>query len=137
MILKSLALRVTTVALAAMLASCSMMGPNYRRPQMVTPPKYKESKDWKIAEPRDGVPRGKWWEIFGDAQLNALAEKVDKSNQNLRVAEAQYRRAQAVVQSSRSGLLPVVSGDVSVTRSGTGTRAPATEYDLSARASWE
>jgi NodT family efflux transporter outer membrane factor (OMF) lipoprotein len=104
---------------------------------MVTPPQYKESKDWKIAAPRDGVNRGAWWEIFGDTQLNALADKVGKSNQNLRVAEAQYRRAQALVQSARSGLFPVVSGDVAVTRSGSGARRPDTEYDLSARASWD
>ena len=132
--LKSFAPRVAAVALAAMLASCSLMGPDYRRPQMVTPPQYKESKDWKIAEPRDGVARGKWWEIFGDTQLNALADKVGKSNQDLRVAEANYRRAQAAVQASRSGLFPVVSGDVSVTRSGSGAKAPNTAYDLSARA---
>ncbi len=124
-------------ATLALMTSCSLMGPNYRRPQMVTPPQYKESKDWKIAEPRDGVNRGAWWEIFGDTQLNALAEKVGKSNQNLRGAEAQYRRAQALVQSARSGLFPTVSGDLSITRSGSGTRAPATEYDLSARASWD
>ena len=134
---KSLVQRMVVVTLALSLASCSLLGPNYRRPQVVTPPAYKESKDWKIAEPRDGVPRGKWWEIFGDTQLNALADKVEKSNQDLRVAEAQYRRAQAVVQQSRAGLFPVVTGEVSVTRSGTGSRAPATNYDLSGRASWD
>jgi NodT family efflux transporter outer membrane factor (OMF) lipoprotein len=129
--------RVVALLMAVSLASCSMMGPNYRRPQVVTPPQYKESKDWKIAEPRDGVARGAWWQIFGDPQLNALAEKVDKSNQDLRVAEAQYRRAQAAVQSSRAGLFPTVSGDVSVTRGGSGSKAPSTAYDLSARAGWE
>jgi NodT family efflux transporter outer membrane factor (OMF) lipoprotein len=134
---KSFLIRSVAVLMAATLASCSLMGPNYRRPQMVTPPQYKESKDWKIAEPRDGIPRGKWWEIFADTQLNALADKVEKSNQDLRVAEAQYRRAQAVVQSSRAGLFPTVSGDVSVTRSGSGSKAPNTAYDLSARAGWE
>jgi len=113
------------------------VGPDYRRPQVVTPPQYKESKDWKIAEPRDGVKRGAWWEIFADTQLNALAEKVGKSNQNLRVAEAQYRRAQALVQQSRAGLFPTVKGGVSVTRSGSGTRAVGNDYDLSAQASWD
>jgi NodT family efflux transporter outer membrane factor (OMF) lipoprotein len=129
--------RVVALLMAVSLASCSMMGPNYRRPQVVTPPQYKESKDWKIAEPRDGVARGAWWQIFGDPQLNALAEKVDKSNQDLRVAEAQYRRAQAAVQSSRAGLFPTVSGDVSVTRGGSGAKTASTAYDLSARAGWE
>lgn len=133
---KSLVSRMAFVAMALTLASC-VMGPNYRRPQLVTPPAYKESQGWKIAEPRDGVNRGAWWEVFGDTQLNALADKLGKSNQSLKVAEAQYRRAQAVVQQSRAGLFPVVTGDVSVTRSGSGSRAPATEYDLSARASWD
>ncbi|MEQ1773857.1 MAG: efflux transporter outer membrane subunit [Burkholderiales bacterium] len=134
---KLLASRIVAVALAATLASCTLLGPNYRRPQVVTPPAYKESKDWKIAEPRDGVKRGAWWEIFGDTQLNALADKVEKSNLDLRVAEANYRRAQAAVQASRAGLFPVVSGGASVTRSGSGTRKPDTEYDLSGRASWD
>ena len=49
------AVDAVAAALAATLASCSLLGPNYRRPQVVTPPAYKESKDWKIAEPRDGV----------------------------------------------------------------------------------
>lgn len=128
--------RMAVVAMALTLASC-VMGPNYRRPQIVTPPAYKESQGWKIAEPRDGVNRGAWWEVFGDTTLNALADKAGKSNQNLKVAEAQYRRAQAVVQQSRAGLFPVVTGDVSVKRSGSGSRAPATEYDLSARVSWD
>ena len=128
---------VFCVVVALLLLTSCAIGPNYRRPQMVTPPEYKESKDWKIAQPRDGVPRGKWWQIFGDTQLNALADRVEKSNQDLRVAEAQYRRAQALVRQSRAGLFPVVAGELSVTRSGTGARAPKTDYDLSARASWD
>jgi NodT family efflux transporter outer membrane factor (OMF) lipoprotein len=129
-------MRLLAVAAPLLLASC-VMGPDYRRPQVVSPPQYKESKDWKTAEPRDGVPRGKWWEIFGDPQLNALADKVGTSNQNLRAAEAQYRRAQALVQSSRSGLWPSVGAALDVTRSGSGTRGAATTYDIAANASWD
>lgn len=119
-----------------LLAACTT-GPDYKRPEIIVPPAYKESKDWKIAEPRDAVPRGRWWMIFNDAQLNALADRVEISNQNLRLAEAQYRRAQALTRQSRAGFYPEVTGGASVTRSGSGSRAPSTEYDLSARASWE
>ena len=122
--------------LCAMLASCAL-GPDYRRPQTVTPQAYKENKDWKIAEPRDNVARGKWWEIFADTQLNALADKVNVSNQALRVAEAQYRRAQALVQSARAGLFPTVAATAGVTRSGSGTRGAATTYDVGANAGWD
>ena len=122
--------------LVPLLASCAL-GPDYRRPQQVTPQAYKESKDWKIAEPRDGVARGKWWEIFADPELNALADKVNVSNQSLRVAEAQYRRAQALVQSARAGLFPSFAATTGVTRSGSGTRGAATTYDVGVNAGWE
>lgn len=125
---------VVTTLLA--LAACTV-GPEYKKPEVLAPPAYKESKDWKIAEPKDGVPRGKWWMIFGDKLLNDLAEQIQPGNQDLRFAEAQYRRAQAVTREARAGRLPVVSGDVSVTRSGGGRRTPSTNYDLGAGASWD
>jgi len=134
---RRVALATLAAATLTVISGCTLLGPNFRRPQVVTPPEYKELKDWKLAEPRDGVPRGKWWEIFGDTQLNALADKIEVSNQSLRLAEANYRRAQAAVQSSRSGLFPVVGADASVSRSGSGAKAPNTAYDLSARAIWE
>jgi NodT family efflux transporter outer membrane factor (OMF) lipoprotein len=129
---KGLSLLVCTLLLAA----CTV-GPKYERPQVVTPPAYKESKDWKIAEPKDGVPRGKWWMIFNDPLLNELTEKIELSNQNLRFAEAQYRRAQALTRQARAGLSPKVTGDVGVTRSGGGRRDAATSYDLSGGVSWD
>ena len=122
--------------IAFALGACSV-APTYERPAVATPPAYKESKDWKPAEPRDGVPRGQWWQIFGDAALNALAEKVEINNQNLRLAEANYRRAQALVAQARGALFPSVTGTLSATRAGSGTRAAATTYDIGANASWD
>ena len=52
---------------------------------------------WKMATPSDGVLKGKWWEIFGDPQLNQLEELVTINNQNVKQAEAQFRQARAPV----------------------------------------
>ena len=125
------------VFVGILLLTACVSGPDYRRPQQVTPPAYKESKDWKIAEPRDNVPRGKWWEIFADGQLNALADKVSVSNQSLRLAEAQYRRAQALAQSARASLFPSLTAALGITRSGSATRGAATNYDVGASTSWD
>ena len=65
--------------LSALLSACNF-GPKYERPPTQMPAAYKESKDWKIAAPRDGAPRAAWWRIYGDAQLDVLAEKVVVSN---------------------------------------------------------
>jgi outer membrane protein TolC len=72
------------------LAGCAV-GPKYARPTVETPPAYKEEPPqsfkeagvWKPAQPADQQSRGKWWEIFGDPQLNMLEEQVTVSNQNL------------------------------------------------------
>ncbi|MDR3568928.1 MAG: efflux transporter outer membrane subunit [Syntrophobacteraceae bacterium] len=102
--------------LFASLASCTV-GPNYVRPKAVVPPSYKELKGWKRAQPKDGIARGRWWEIFGDPRLNSLESQVDITNQNLAAAEAQFREALAAVQAAGSGYFPVVSAGTSAGRS--------------------
>ena len=124
------------VAIFALLAGCSQ-APKYERPQATAPAAYKESKDWKIAQPRDGVPRGAWWEIFGDAQLNALAAKVTQSNQSLRVAEANYRRAQALTAQARAALFPTLGATLSATRGDARGGGAATTYNVGASAGWD
>ena len=125
---------------ASLLGACAI-GPDHQRPTMDIPAAYKEQRDWKIAEPKDDLIRGKWWQVFADRQLNLLAEQVDVSNQNLKAAEARYRQATAVAQSARAGLFPTVSANVSVTRSSaasrTGGGTSSTNHNLGANAAWE
>jgi len=107
-----------TLALAAALASLSActVGPDYVRPSVDAPAQFKETGNWKVAQPRDDVNRGKWWEMFGDAELNTLTESVDISNQNLAAAAARFRQAQALVAASRAGLFPTVDGNLSIVK---------------------
>jgi NodT family efflux transporter outer membrane factor (OMF) lipoprotein len=108
--------------LTLVLTACSI-GPKYQRPEAQVPSAYKESppasfeesRAWKAAQPNDGVPRGTWWEVFGDPQLNALEEQVEVSNQTLAVAEAQLRGARAAIGVARAALFPTVTGTASVT----------------------
>jgi NodT family efflux transporter outer membrane factor (OMF) lipoprotein len=104
------------------IATCSCaVGPDYARPTVETPADFKEWKDWKSAEPKDQLPRAKWWEAYADQDLNALMERVDVWNQNIKQAEAQYRGARALVQSARAAYFPVLSVNASVTRAPGGT----------------
>ena len=125
------------LATGVLLAGCSL-APKYVRPVVETPAAYKEAGDWKPAQPRDDTQRGKWWEVFGDAQLNALEEQVSISNQSIVVAEAQYRQAQALAAQARSGLFPSVTGSVSATRGEGGTRSTVSnQYSLVLSPSWQ
>lgn len=126
-------------ACAAVLAACTV-GPAYQRPEAPTPGSYREAgRDWKRAQPGDGIPRGSWWEMFGDPQLNALAKRVEVSNQNMRAAEARFRQAQALVRQARADLFPVVAGSAAAGRSraaGSPARV-ANSHELAVDAAWE
>jgi NodT family efflux transporter outer membrane factor (OMF) lipoprotein len=99
-----------TASLLILMCGC-MVGPKHTRPSAPVPAAYKEAPpdSWKQARPNAAVPRGKWWEIYNDPQLNALEEQVNISNQNVLLAEAQYREARDQVRIARSALFPLVS----------------------------
>ena len=105
-------------AAAVSLSACAV-GPKYSRPSVPVPTAYKEDvpQGWKEAQPNAGIPRGKWWEIYNDPQLNALEEQVSMSNQNVLLATAQYREARDQVRIARSSLFPTVSASPAITDS--------------------
>ncbi|ASU39628.1 RND transporter [Herbaspirillum sp. meg3] len=129
------------------LAACSV-GPDYVRPQMdEAPAVFKEGQNWKPAQPSELTADGKWWEMFGDAQLNALVGQVDISNQNLALAEANFRSAMALVQTSRAAYSPTLDATASATRSRSGSSSSNSSssnnagvrnsYSFALNASWE
>jgi NodT family efflux transporter outer membrane factor (OMF) lipoprotein len=93
------------------LGGCSV-GPKYVKPTTQIPPAYKENANWKLARPSDQVRKGNWWEIFNDAQLDALEEKVNVSNQTLRAAADRYQEARDVLRQTRSAYFPLVTAGI-------------------------
>ncbi len=145
--------RLALQAALSLLTSC-MVGPDYHRPRAILSLHYKELAGWQPAQPLDAIPKGAWWTIYGDPQLDRLESGVVVSNQNVRVFEAQYREAQAVVQEARAQLFPTLTGGAGDTRSfsGGGQSSPAlsagtasrggrshtvTQYTFEASASWD
>ena len=92
-----------------LLAGCTV-GPKYVRPAADVPADYKDSGDWKAAQPSDEIAKGKWWEIYQDPELNSLEDQVEVSNQNLKAAQAQFAQARAALQITRAGSFPTVTG---------------------------
>ncbi len=97
------------------LDGCSV-GPKYAKPTMQIPPAYMENANWKTAQPSDVAPKGNWWEIFQDPQLNALEEKLAVSNQSLRAAVDRFQEARDVLRQTRSALYPLVTAGVTGTQ---------------------
>lgn len=106
---------VRLALLASMMAGCTI-GPDYVKPDMAVPAAFKEQQGWKTAQPQDELPRGNWWELFGDSELNALVSQVEVSNQNIRAVEAQYRQARALAQQAHAAYYPTLSASLSANR---------------------
>jgi NodT family efflux transporter outer membrane factor (OMF) lipoprotein len=110
-------IRRLVLALLAVVATGCAVGPNYTRPAAPSAPAFKEAppEGWKEAQPNEGIPRGRWWELYNDAQLNALESEVEVSNQNVIAAMARYREARDQVRIARASLFPTVSATPSIT----------------------
>ena len=120
--MKSFSFSLATIV--ALLCAGCMVGPDYFKPSVPMTATYKEDQGWKLARPSDTIPRGKWWEIFGDPQLNALEEQVSEANQNVKVAEAHFRQARALIGFARAGLFPTVSAGFSASSLRDSTNRP-------------
>jgi len=146
-------------ALSFILSGC-VVGPKYHPPTppapaavyKESPTQFQETEGWTVATPADAKLRGKWWEIFDDAELNALEEQLDINNQNIKQYFENFMAARAVVREARTQYFPTLSVAPSVTHSrasanlgttntsGTGTASPQTQstlYSLPLEASWE
>src|SRR5690348_15561045 len=103
-------------ALLLCLSACEV-GPDYKRPDVATPAAYKETKDWKIAEPQQAGSNQAWWSVDNDAVLDDLEKQVAISNESLKASEAAYRQAVALVAEARAGYFPTLSLSTSMQQS--------------------
>jgi NodT family efflux transporter outer membrane factor (OMF) lipoprotein len=142
---------IAVITSALLLQGC-VVGPKYNRATVQTPGTFKEvtpgdlknMDGWKVAQPQDSALHGKWWEIFGDTQLNALEEQVSISNQNVAAAFANFMAARALVREARAQYFPTVGVNVGATRqrtaannnNGQSTGDTFNEYSLPFDASW-
>jgi NodT family efflux transporter outer membrane factor (OMF) lipoprotein len=111
---------------ALLLAGC-MVGPKYHQPAAtVQPPPaaYKElpaqnppAGEWKVAEPQDAMLHGKWWEIYGDPELNALEDQLNINNQSIKQSFENFMEARTLVTQARAQLYPTLTTAPSFRRS--------------------
>ena len=117
--------------------AASPWAPNYKRPAYTAPEAYKETGaptvvpppnpaggSWNPANPSDGLLRGKWWEVFGDPQLNKLEDRTAMENQALRQAMDNYLAARDQVAVVRSTLFPTLSTSAGFTHSQSSRNRP-------------
>ncbi|HRO60588.1 MAG TPA: TolC family protein, partial [Burkholderiaceae bacterium] len=141
--------RALSALLASALAACSTT-PEYQTPTVEMPAAFRHAPaedGWQLARPAQPGNEA-WWAVFEDRRLDTLMAALEAGNQDLRVAEANYRQALAATNSARAGLYPQVSGGAAGSRSriagrstgladGSGSAGTRSDYLLDLQASWE
>lgn len=96
---------LAVLALSLALASCvSPVGPRYQKPDVsdVTPAQW----SWQEARPSDHVPKGDWWRVFGDEELDALERRALAGSPTLRIAMSRVEQARAHARGKRLEFVP-------------------------------
>ena len=96
------------VGVLACLAGCDL-APVYDPPHYVLPDTWRGQGPFRIAAPSDTLPRGPWWEMFGDPLLNQLEQQLEEQNPTLAAAYELYVQARDAAAIARSGLYPQLS----------------------------
>jgi NodT family efflux transporter outer membrane factor (OMF) lipoprotein len=116
--------RLSAAVLLIALSACSF-APAYKTPDSAAAAAtYKESGDWKPAEPADAQVLGPWWNMFQDPVLDGIETQVADANQDLKAAYARLLQARAATRIARADLFPTLTAGSSATRSRTSVNSP-------------
>ena len=115
----SLTMLVAFLLMALTGGGCTVLGPDYQRPELDLPTGYRHAPatpaDGQAADqlaplqqavPADDLPKGAWWEIYRDPMLDDLQAQAAAGNRELRVALARLEQARAATGLAEAELLP-------------------------------
>ena len=106
-----MARRLVVAALALLAGGCAL-GPNYKRPDVPTPPTWRELP----AAEAQSLANTPWWELFDDPQLQELIRIALVENKDLKIAVERIEEARARYGFTKADLWPKV--DLSATGGG-------------------
>jgi len=114
-----------TIALAGVLTSACVVGPNYVKPTLPTPETLRGSQP---AAAESAIADAKWWDVYQDEQLQALIRTALAQNEDLRIAAARVLEVQAQLGITRADQYPAVAAqaDAGAARSAATRNLPAT-----------
>lgn len=111
---------------ALLLFACGCtVGPRYSRPAapVPAPDAWKTPPPWQQAEPKDSIPKGAWWEVFHDPELEGYEQQLLQANQSLAAARARLSQARSLARVATADFFPQVSADPNAARErGSGNR---------------
>jgi outer membrane protein, multidrug efflux system len=122
---------IAAVAVAGALLGGCTVGPNYKRPSAAVPAKWDVVEPWRESSPRDTSPKGEWWGVFRDEELNALEKEALAENQSVKISIAHLEQARATAAIQISTLFPTAGVAANVERQRlSGNRPPNSNFTV-------
>jgi len=125
---RSRRMRPSAACAAVVLLAACVAGPDYRKPELELPVTWKVDAPWRESRPDDAAPKGPWWQRFGDAQLDALAEQALANSPSLALAEARLAQSRAVLAATSAAVLPQLGLGARAARQQTSANRPLSSY---------
>ncbi|EMD9272130.1 efflux transporter outer membrane subunit [Cronobacter malonaticus] len=125
--------RFTLTALALLLAGCAV-GPDYQRPQPVTPGAFGETARQNApdvtSKARSTAPDPRWWRTFKSPQLDSLIERAIAGNLSLQQTVLRIAGAREQINQAGGAFFPAVNGNVRATRQQLGLEGELKSHDV-------
>ncbi|HXI37097.1 MAG TPA: efflux transporter outer membrane subunit [Burkholderiales bacterium] len=101
--------RIGFLSILALVAGCSLEQPKHELPALELP------QAWKDSAPRYAED-GRWWQIYGDPQLDALVDEAIQHNADLAIAVARVDESRALSREAESLFWPSVDARAAASR---------------------
>ncbi|HEX2859065.1 MAG TPA: efflux transporter outer membrane subunit [Alphaproteobacteria bacterium] len=123
---------LSAALVAAALSGCAWLEPSFKLPSFSVPQQAEASPalfvsptvvgNWQVANPSPAQPRGEWWLMYNDTELNGYMSQALGNNPSLQVMAARVKQARANSSLASSQYFPQISANAGVSR---GRTAPA------------
>lgn len=126
--------RLTLIPIVLAVSACAI-GPDYHRPALEAPAAYRSASPEGTAAALDA----RWWQQFGDTQLDGLVREAIAHNRNLQAAVANVERAAGALTQTRAAIFPQFGYSAAGQRGQSPTTGPnpVTGYQAAGSVSWE
>ena len=112
--LQRLDVKRTAALLPLLLLAGCMLGPDYKRPDLVVPEQFRAEPPASQLSPT--AADSAWWQQFDDPQLDALIDEALANNLDVAAAAARVDQFYGVLGTMRSQLFPQVGAELAGSR---------------------
>jgi len=116
------------LALAAFGSGCADAPPAVA-PKPEVPAAWKLDPPWREGRPQDALPKGPWWQLFGDPQLDQLERQALEASPTLAAAGARLAQAQALLRGAAAGRYPQLALAARAARQRVSANRPLASYN--------